>query len=194
MEKLGPPLEHLTHRIASTPADFLQEPIVGPFGQISTVALVSDLLRQLGGNPTLTTLAPFRSNNPHKDRNWLALVNINVWLLSDEWLLNQMIPPDLISDVLRGPIVELAMGAGAHQFVDDPDRCEELARTVLAGLRYRPDGETVAQASDRLVAISGAERKRLIEASRGAEERARIVREALARKAAEESADKWTRE
>jgi len=78
--------------------------------------------------------------------------------------------------------------------VQDPDRREELARVLLAHLGYRPAGETEAQASDRLSRISGTERQRLLAASRAAEERARAIREALAKKAAEESADKWTRE
>jgi len=42
--------------------------------------------------------------------------------------------------------------------------------------------------------VSSRERVRLAAASRAAEERARQIREALARKAAEESADKWSRE
>jgi len=58
----------------------------------------------------------------------------------------------------------------------------------------RPAGETAAQAQDRLAAVSSGERLRVIEAARLAEERAREIREALARKAAQEAADKWTRE
>jgi hypothetical protein len=65
---------------------------------------------------------------------------------------------------------------------------------VLARLDCRPEGETIAQATDRLSGLSGTERRRLLEASRASEQRARAIREALAKKAAEESADKWTRE
>ena len=69
-------------------------------------------------------------------------------------------------------------------------------RTQVAYLPRNPVllGETVAQATDRLSAISGTERRRLLEASRAAEARARAIREALIKKQAEESADKWTRE
>ena len=65
---------------------------------------------------------------------------------------------------------------------------------MLARLRFRPQGESVAQATDRLSALSGIERKRLLAASRAAEARARAIREALIRKQAEASADKWSRE
>ena len=47
---------------------------------------------------------------------------------------------------------------------------------------------------DRLVTLSSSERQRVLRASRAAEERARAIREALARKAAQESADKYTRD
>ena len=78
--------------------------------------------------------------------------------------------------------------------VTDPDRREELARLALARLGFRPAGETVAQAQDRLTTLNSAERARVMKAAQVAEQRARQIREALARKAAEESADKWTRE
>jgi len=45
-----------------------------------------------------------------------------------------------------------------------------------------------------LSALSSTERQRLLDESRDAEKRAREIRQALARKAAEQSADKWTRE
>jgi len=64
----------------------------------------------------------------------------------------------------------------------------------LASAGLRPAGESRNVAEDRWLAVSSRERTRLAAASRAAEERARQIREALARKAAEESADKWSRE
>jgi hypothetical protein len=82
----------------------------------------------------------------------------------------------------------------AKKFVTDPDRREELARVALARLGFRPAGETLAQAQDRLTTLNSAERARVMKAAQIAEQRARQIREELVRKAAEESADKWTRE
>jgi hypothetical protein len=65
---------------------------------------------------------------------------------------------------------------------------------LLSHLGLRPQGETLAQAQDRLTVLSTTERKKVLAAAVAAEERARKIREALAKKAAEESADKWTRE
>jgi hypothetical protein len=89
---------------------------------------------------------------------------------------------------------ELAIQCAARKFVADPDRREELARLALARLGFRPAGETLAQAQDRLTTLNSTERARVMKASRAAEERARQIREALVRKAAEESADKFSRE
>ena len=194
MDRIGPPLAHLTHRLTETPADFLDEPQIAGGGRVAVAALVGDLLAQLGGEADVRTLTRFASDDPHRDRNRLALAMIAVWLLADEWFALAPADPAAVAAFLVDGVAELAALNPAHQSVTDPDRREELARTVLARLGYRPEGETPAQASDRLTAISGAERQRLLAASRGAEERAREIREALARKAAQESADKWTRE
>jgi len=69
-----------------------------------------------------------------------------------------------------------------------------MIRFALARLDLRPSGETLTQAQDRLTTLSSIERNRVLAASRAAEQRTRDIREALARKAAQESADKYTRE
>ena len=54
--------------------------------------------------------------------------------------------------------------------------------------------ELSAKAQDRLTTISSVERKRVIEETRRAQERMRKIREAMQKKAAEESAAKASRE
>lgn len=194
MERAGPILETLTRRLAETPTDFLDEPRIGDTGRVFVSALVNDLLYLHGARAPAAVLMRFEGTDIKTDRNRLALVMIVVWLLADDWFLAAHIEQPAAVRVLDGTVAELAAATAAHKFVTDPDRREELARVVLAHLNYRPAGETVAQATDRLSSCSVIERRRLIEKSRDAERRARAVREALAKKAAEESADKWTRE
>ncbi len=88
----------------------------------------------------------------------------------------------------------LSPRAPAASFSADADRREELVRTLLAALNHRPANETVVQAQDRLANVSSSQRNIAVTAARGIAERARKIREALARKAAEESADKMWRE
>ncbi len=168
MQLEGPMLESLTRRLAETPEDFLAEPRIGQTGRTHVTAVVGDLLRLLGASPEASQLAPFAGSDVRRDRNRLARL-------------------------LDAEASELAQVA-ARQFVTDPDRREELARVALARLGFRPAGETLAQAQDRLTTLNSAERARVMQAAQAAEQRARQIREALARKAAQESADKWTRE
>jgi hypothetical protein len=194
MERTGPLLETLTRRLAETPPDFLDEPGIGDREGVAVPALVNDLLQWHGAHAVSVQLRRFASDDAARDRNRLALVQIACWLLADDWFVAAGCDRVPLLALLDTAMAELAATAPAHRFVQDPDRREELARVALARLGYRPAGETVAQATDRLSSISGTERRRLLAASRAAEERARAIREALAKKAAEESADKWTRE
>ena len=194
MERQGPILEKLTRRLAETPPDFLDEPRIGTTGRVFVPALVNDLLSLYGARAPAGALMRFHGADAKIDRNRLALAMITVWLLADEWFVSVKIPQADALRVLDETVTELAAATAAHKFVNDTDRREELARVVLARLNYRPAGETIAQATDRLSGLSSTERRRLLEASRAAERRARAIREALAKKAAEESADKWTRE
>jgi hypothetical protein len=190
MTRSGPILETLLRRLAETPPDFLDEPRIGASGTVHVPALVNDLLRMHGIRTNEATLQAIAGS----DRNRLALVMIATWLLADEWFINAKLQEPALLLVLRETLSELATGGSAAKFVTDPDRREELVRLVLARCDYRPHGETVAQATDRLSSVSTLERQRLRDASRAAEQRAREIREQLAKKAAEDAADKWGRE
>lgn len=190
MQREGPPLETLTRRLAETPEDFLAEPRIGNAGTVHVAAVVHDLLARLG-HPTPPDLAATTAG----DRSRLALVLLLCWLLDDDWFRQAHPAAADVLQLLGQETTELARGnTPAARFLTDPDRREELARLALACLGARPAGETVAQAQDRLSALSSVERARVLRASRAAEERARAVREALIAKAAQESADKDTRE
>ncbi len=203
MNRTGPVLETLLRRLADTPPDFLDEPRVGAAGErggIFVPALVNDLLSRLshlssrpGHRISRDALEPFHGRGP-ADRNRLALVMILVWFLADEWFEQARPEQEAVLRLLDATAAELAESAAARKYVEDPERREELARLALARLDFRPAGETEAQAADRLSALSATERRRLLEASRKAQARARAVREALIRKQAEAAADKWTRE
>jgi len=194
MNDPGPDLETLTRRLADTPPDFMDEPRVGGSGRVAVPALVNDLAGMHGARLALAVLDGFKGQSARSDRNRLAVAMICAWLLADPWLLAQRLDPASLVQVLAEVAAEMAAATPAHRFAADAERREELVRTMLGRLGYRPAGETPIQAADRLAAISATERRRLLEASRAAEQRAREIREALARKVAAESADKWTRE
>lgn len=188
MNTEGPLLETLTRRLAECPADFLAEPLVGRTGAVNVAAVVSDLLRDLGGAPLASEQATtFQAKNPKKDRNRLRLVLVASWLLHEAWFCEQKQLAGLALWFLTAGLKEVAELTTAEKFVSDPDRREELARLCLKGLGLRPAGETEAQAQDRLATLNTAERQRVIAAARAAEKRAQEVRDAMAREAARQA-------
>lgn len=191
MEREGPPLETLLQRLANAPEEFLMEPKHGKRGQVDVVAVVFDLVATLGPSPDASRVRALAENATKKS---LAVTLLLCWLIGDESVTALGPTQGQALDLLDEGARELAKHTAAHLFTSDVERREEMARFGLARLGLRPRGETEAQAADRLTSLSAAERARVLEASRAAEERARVVREALAKKAAEESADKWTRE
>lgn len=194
MQAEGPVLETLTRRLAETPEDFLGEPRIGSSGRVHVAAVAGDLMRTLGLRIEAADLLSLEGKDMRIDRNRLAVALLLCWLLSDQWFRHSKVSTADFLALLSQGSAQLGAQVASRKFITDPDRREELARFSLARLGLRPAGETIPQAQDRLASLSSAERARVMQASRAAEERARSIREALARKAAEESADKFTRE
>ena len=194
MKNEGPPLEALTRRLAETPADFLAEPRIRGQGKVAVAAVVQDLLLRLGEPVAAKQLTRFAGKIRAKDRIRLAVTLVLCWLLADDWFSGESIGSAEVLELLAAKANELARYVPSAKLVSDPERREEAVRLALGHLGYRPAGESAAQAQDRFTSISSSERARVLAASRKAERRAREIREALRRKAAEESADKWTRE
>jgi hypothetical protein len=202
MKNEGPLLETLTRRLSETPAEFLAEPRMGSVGQVNVAAVVSDLLDSLGSQPlAINEVEPFTSRQPPRrasaapTRNRLSLVLVACWLYHADWFRQNRMDRRRLVDFLAGErLARLAELVAAQDFVSDPDHREELARLALQALDLRPKGETVAQAQDRLTTLDSVERERVLAAAREAEERSRAVLEAMASKAAQDAAAKWSRE
>ena len=193
MTREGPPLGTLLRRIVDTPPDFLAEPKVGDQSVVHVDAVAGDVVALLGAPVPRGLLTCFVTTD-RGERNRLSIALLACWICADPWLRVASVKAEQLLRALDAVSSDLAPHAPAKSFHTDPERREELARTMLARLDLRPEGEREAQARDRLLSVSAAERKRLVEATRGAVERVRAIREALARKAAEESADKMWRE
>ena len=194
MQNEGPPLEHLLHRITATPPDFMAEPRIGNKGDVHVVAVVRDLLMSKGHAVDVAKLSALAGRDPKLDRNRLSIALLIGWLLADEVMVIDTAHLAPVLTLLNEDARQLASYTNALKLFDDADRREEFARLTLSRLDMRPAGESIAQAQDRFASISSLERARILKASQEAELRARAIREQLAKKAAEESANKWTRE
>lgn len=197
MNHEGPALEELLRHLAETPEDFLAEPRVGALGQVDVPAVAMDVFSRMGLTVSTDALTFLEGKHADKDRPRLKLILLALRVLAHPFFEKPKAPvsPGPILELLDSTLAALAkQNPQSKKFLTDPERREELARLVLAGAGFRPMGETLSVAQDRLIAISSSERARVVAAAKAAEERARKIREELARKAAEESADKYTRE
>ena len=193
MNQEGPTLERLLRRLIETPEDFLAEPhTYGGSGIVHVPAVASDMLEFHGH--TGIDVGLLKPSDTLGVRRVAGLSLLLSWLLADPELISLKISATDLYKLLTEGAFELASQNPAAKYRDDSERREEFVRFTLSQLDLRPSGETLNQAQDRLTSISSVERNRVLAASRAAEQRARKIREQLARDAARESADKYTRE
>lgn len=190
----GPELEALTHHLAQCPAEFLAPPRLAKGGKIQVAAVVSDLLCLLQGCLLPgRALRGFDGGDRHA-HNRLRLVLVACWLLSHDWFRGRTALAKPALTLLATGLTELAELVPAERCVTEPERREELVRRCLQALGLRPARETEAQAEDRLTTLDSVEQQRLVRETLAAERRAREVREAMRRKAAQAAAAKVSRE
>lgn len=181
------PLDQMLHRLATCPPDFL----LGP-DDIDLTALACDHFRALGlaipGPRQRRSLAEL----PKASQRLQAIV---LWLVRDDWFMARPQMAEATWQFLQADaLTQLAKLVRPETFINDPDRREELVRLCLKALGLQPEGESAAQAADRLTTLDSVERERVIRQTRQAEARAREIREAMARKRAEEAAARYSPE
>jgi len=184
----GPPLERITRRLMEADDAWLD-------GAANAKALAGDAFEAMaGGYPEAERLDAVE-DAIGRDRNRRRIAALSLLIASDPWFKGRK---DLADRLLALPgsrrLKALSAAVDAEEFRSDGERREELARLCLALLGLRPEGENEAAAIDRLAAVDSVERARLVELSRKAQERARELREAMERAAAEEAASKMSRE
>ncbi|MCP4041786.1 MAG: hypothetical protein GY731_07485 [Gammaproteobacteria bacterium] len=189
-----PTVDKLIHRLAETPQEFLAPPMIRGRGVIVVEAVVNDLVMDLGGKPLLPSELKSYRGTSVKARNRLRLILAATWLLHDRWFRQQQRFAEPAKAWLRSGLDQLAGLVAADLFVTDADRREELARLCLAALALVPQGETGAQAEDRLHALGSVARNHVIQEMKEKERRAREVRKKMREKRAREAAAKANRE
>jgi hypothetical protein len=214
----GPSLDALLRRLLDIPTDFLVESEASMGTRrgstVNVTAVVHDVVAMIFDR--VDSGAELATNNTDREvvsregleRFEAALATdrqgraagfalLFAWILADPWF-GRYAQTRVSQKRVWSTFTTLSVAHGAEssaaQWHGDPKRREEIVRSLFATLELVPEGETEAQADDRLTRVSSAQRKRLLAAAREAEARAEVVREALAAKAAQEAADKYTRE
>ena len=191
MNHAGPPIELLTHRLAECPSDFLETPRRGKSGVIDVAAIVCDQFRQMGAEVPEGIAGSIHRFSVKRQQ----LVAIVAWLMDHDWFRKQ---PELTESIrelfVSDQLGDLSKLVRPDLTTSDADRREELARICLRELGLRPDGESKAEAVDRLNTLDSVERDKVVRRTRAAEARAREIRKKMAEKAAQEAAARYSRE
>src|SRR6185369_5648474 len=85
MEREACELSRLMRRIAETPPEFLDEPLLGGQGRVAVSAVVGDLCRWYGVQLSPSALDAFALGTPQSDRNRLRVTLLLCWLLGESW-------------------------------------------------------------------------------------------------------------
>lgn len=211
MTKEGPELNYLLHRMADCPQEFLNIPYIPkanskeylpPENSVNTLALLSDLISNLGGSRfTETEITEYRSKSAihtQGGENFLKLVQICIYLFSDTRFDGKDGTLSKIKDFLQwettSDLYKLSALVEPEKFITEAERREEIIRLCLSKIDFRPKGESEIQSKDRLNTISSIERARVLEETKKSAKKAEALRKKLEEQAAIEAASKMPRE
>jgi hypothetical protein len=186
--------------VADMPAAFRGVPEGFPGGTVRVRAVVADVLESLFGQaPDDAFLRVCDGHDSSKaERNRLAWILAAMHLLWHPILRADLrMQPGQRAALERFVVQELASVAAVVPIDDltsDEDRREELVRRLLRAAGMGLSGESAREAEDRMKQVDSVERHRVLSQAAERERRGRKVREAMARKAAEEAAAKVSRE
>lgn len=174
--------------------DLYLRQIMPPFtrdSSIGIVALVHETsLRQHGRFLDLSEEdgKTIQSKGPEADllQLLLGLLNHSVFYKAPHW-------PDAFHQLIS-VLPDLARSAPIKRYYLEAERREELIRRALEAFSLEIEGETVEEGRHRLETLDSIARDQVLAETRAAQKRAIKIREALARKAAEEAASKYMRE
>jgi len=192
-----PPLAEWLRWVAEMPLIFRKAPGAEAGGRARVRAVVSDLLETLhGAPPDPAVLAAFDAapGGGKREQNRLGWVLAACHVLWHPAVRAAPPSPQSVEAFLVQELAQLGAAASVDLLDREEDRREELVRRVLRAVRLALPGESPQEAEDRLRQVDSVERQRVLRAAAGREKRSREVREAMARKAAEEAAAKVSRE
>ena len=189
----GPALADVVHRLADTPPDVLDHPVV------VAAALVGDTADLLAGDGAVGVLrgpqrAAVEALCTHAP--YAALAGTVCWLLRDEHLraapaFRAAATPGALVRVVEQAVPALALLRTPDDWLHAPTAREELARAVLRELGLRPAGESPEAAQDRWTAVSTAEQRRIAREMAQEARRAEQLARELAEKRAKEAAAQY---
>lgn len=184
-------VDQLLHHVGHMPPVFLEEPRIADAGTVDVSAVLGDVFAAIGAPPPDRDGYGYDPDDA-KQRNRQRVLLIAAWIA---WAVRADIDDARrLQALFRTELVQLAALVDADQFAKDPDRQEELVRTVLNVLQLQPTGETRSQTTDRLDSLSTVQRTKILKAHQKKLERARELEAELKRKQREAQSSRYGRE
>lgn len=192
-------VERLCRRLAEIPTAFLRPVVASKKGDmVHAEAVIADLFRDRSTRiPTVSELELFQRPTARDKKarrrkvRHLELSLITAWLLADDAF--GRLPDTRLMELFQNGVKDLSDLVMPRAFLDDADRREELVRVCLRKFKILPEGETRADAEDRLETLDSIRRDRLVKRAREREkereeerERRRRELEAIRKKEEEE--------
>jgi len=191
----APTLAELQRWMIEMPPAFAAEPEGFAGGHVRVYAVMSDLFETLFGTSDHELADLFRpAERGPVERNRLRLALAFAHLLSCPRLRRAGRSSRSLRGLLSQELPTLAAVAKTEELPSNEQLREELIRRTLRALGLGLHGESTAEFEDRLRQVDSVERHRLLREAAKRERRAREVREAMAKKAAQEAAAKVSRE
>jgi len=191
-----PPLTELLRWMAEMPAAFRGEPEGFGQGKTRVRAVVADLFATFFGQvPDSATLDAFTpADSSDAEHNRLRWVLAAAHLLWHQSFREQPPSQPGAQRLLIQEMAVLAAVVSVDKLDTEQERREELIRRTLRIFARTVAGETPNESADRFKQVDSVERRRVLTAAAERERRTRKVREAMAKKAAQEAAAKVSRE
>lgn len=191
-----PPLAEWLRWVAERSPVVNEAPEGFPGGRVRVRAVVADLHEEIFQAPAdEQLLAACDAGEPTRaERSRLGWILAASHVLWHPAVRGATPKRDRVIRLLVQELPALAALVPPERLDREEERREELVRRVLRAAQLSLPGESAMDGEDRLRQVDSVERHRVIAAAAERERRAREVREAMARKAAEEAAAKVSRE
>jgi hypothetical protein len=201
-----PPLADLVRWLADMPPDFRATAESLSQRRPRVTAVVADLFESMydasptsrapDGDPSPSSfLSVFdEASSDAKTVNRLSIVLIATWILWHPAFRAAPPPRAKLEKLLADELAALSALVSADKIGREVERGEELIRRIVRATGRNLAGDTKNEADDRFKQVDSVERQRVLTEAADRERRARKVREAMAKKAAEEAAAKVGRE
>ncbi|GGU10587.1 phosphohydrolase [Nocardioides albus] len=182
----GPTVDEVMARISTTPSWFLDD-------SVDVVALAGDVLDESGG-PVVAAARKAAATAKVAARQGVAVV---LWLVSSQELAGRL-STDLRLDRLDRALLAMSLRLAAvvepQRWVEEAERREEAARTLLLWCGQCPGGESEQNARAILSRLDSAARGEALERARRDREHRSEIRRRLEQARAREAATRYSPE